>query len=135
MKEFWTSIQLIFTALGGWLGYFLGGCDGMLIALIVFISVDYITGVMCGISEHNLSSEIGFKGISRKVFILFLVGVAHILDSVVFGHIGVLRNAVIFYYISNEGISIIENAAKLELPIPKQLVDVLRQIKESDEEK
>ena len=80
MKEFWNTIQLIFTAIGGWLGYFLGGCDGLLIALVAFVAIDYITGVMCAIADKNLSSEVGFKGICRKVLIFLLVGIANILD-------------------------------------------------------
>ena len=72
MKEFWNSIQFVFTAIGGWLGYFLGGCDGLLIALTIFVVFDYITGVMCAIADKKLSSEIGFKGICRKVLIFVL---------------------------------------------------------------
>ena len=80
MKEFWNFIQMIFTAVGGWLGYFLGGCDGLLFALLAFVVVDYITGVMCAISDQKLSSEVGFRGICRKVLIFLLVGIANILD-------------------------------------------------------
>ena len=78
MKEFWNLCQFLFTAAGGWLGYFLGGCDGLLIALVIFAVADYITGVMCAISDKKLSSEVGFKGICRKVIIFMLVGVAHV---------------------------------------------------------
>ena len=128
MKEFWNTIQLIFTAVGGWLGYFLGGCDGLLIALVVFVAVDYITGVMCAIADKNLSSEVGFKGICRKVLIFLLVGIANILDVQVIGTGSVLRTAVIFFYISNEGVSLTENAAHLGLPIPEKLKAVLEQL-------
>jgi toxin secretion/phage lysis holin len=128
MKEFWSMIQLVFTALGGWIGYFLGGCDGLLIALIVFAVVDYITGVMCAISDKRLSSEIGFRGICRKVLIFCLVGVAHILDTEVIGTGSVLRTAIIFFYLSNEGVSILENAAHLGLPVPEKLKEVLEQL-------
>ena len=69
MKEFWNTIQLIFAAVGGWLGYFLGGCDGLLIALLIFVTCDYLTGIMCAIADKKLSSEVGFKGICRKVLI------------------------------------------------------------------
>ena len=103
MKEFWNTIQLVFAAIGGWLGYFLGGCDGLLIALVVFVVVDYLTGVMCAIADHKLSSAVGFKGICRKVLIFLLVGIANILDVQVIGSGSVLRTAVIFFYISNEG--------------------------------
>ena len=96
MKEFWNTIQLAFAAVGGWLGYFLGGCDGLLYALIAFVAIDYITGVMCAISDKTLSSEVGFKGICRKVLIFLLVGIGHIVDAQVIGSGGVLRTAVIF---------------------------------------
>jgi len=128
MKEFWNLIQFIFTAIGGWLGYFLGGCDGLLIALVVFVAVDYLTGVMCAISDKKLSSEVGFKGICRKVLIFLLVGIANILDAQVIGTGSVLRTAVIFFYLSNEGVSLLENAAHLGLPVPKKIKTVLEQL-------
>ena len=128
MKEFWNTMQMVFAAVGGWLGYFLGGCDGLLIALVVFASVDYITGVMCAISDKKLSSEVGFRGICRKVLIFFLVGVANILDVQVIGTGSVLRTAIIFFYLSNEGVSLVENAAPLGLPVPEKLKAVLEQL-------
>ncbi|MCX4337402.1 MAG: phage holin family protein [Bacteroidales bacterium] len=128
MKEFWNTIQLIFTAIGGWLGWFLGGCDGLLYALIAFVAIDYITGVMCAVIDHRLSSEVGFKGIFKKVLIFLLVGVANILDVQVIGTGCVLRTAVIFFYISNEGVSLLENAAYLGLPIPEKIKTVLEQL-------
>ena len=128
MKEFWNTIQMVFAAVGGWLGYFLGGCDGLLIALVVFAVVDYITGVMCAINDRKLSSEVGFRGICRKVLIFFLVGVANILDVEVIGTGSVLRTAIIFFYLSNEGVSLLENAAHLGLPVPQKLKDVLEQL-------
>ena len=128
MREFWQLIQGIFTALGGWIGYYLGGCDGLLYALIVFVIVDYITGVMCAIVDKKLSSEVGFKGIFKKVLIFLLVGIAEIIDVQVLGQEGVIRTAVIFFYLSNEGVSILENAGHLGLPIPAQLKDVLEQL-------
>lgn len=128
MKEFWNMVQLVFAAVGGWLGYFLGGCDGLLIALVVFAVVDYVTGVMCAINDRKLSSEVGFRGICRKVLIFVLVGAGHILDTQVIGDGSVLRTAVIFFYLSNEGVSLLENAAHLGLPIPKKLRDVLAQL-------
>lgn len=128
MKEFWNMIQLVFTAVGGWLGYFLGGCDGLLIALVVFVVVDYLTGVMCAITDKKLSSQVGFKGICRKVLIFLLVGIANILDVEVIGTGSVLRTAVIFFYLSNEGVSLLENAAHLGLPVPEKLKDVLAQL-------
>lgn len=128
MKEFWNTIQLIFAAIGGWLGYFLGGCDGLLYALIAFVVIDYLTGIMCAISDHTLSSEVGFRGICRKVLIFLLVGIANVLDIHVLGNGSVLRTAVIFFYISNEGVSLLENAAHLGLPVPEKVKDVLEQL-------
>ena len=128
MKEFWNTIQLIFAAVGGWLGYFVGGCDGLLYALIGFVALDYVTGVMCAISDQKLSSEVGFKGICRKVLIFALVGIGHLLDTHIFGETGVLRTAVTFFYLSNEGVSLLENASYLGLPIPERLKAVLEQL-------
>ena len=128
MKEFWNIIQVALAAVGGWLGYFLGGCDGLLYALIAFVVIDYITGVMCAINDKNLSSSVGFKGICKKVLIFLMVGIGHILDTKVIGTGSVLRTAFIFFYISDEGISLIENAAHLGLPIPEKLRDVLEQL-------
>ena len=136
MKEFWNAVQMVFTALGGWLGYFLGGCDGLLIALVVFAVVDYITGIMCAINDRKLSSEVGFRGICRKVLIFVLVGVANILDVQVIGTGSVLRTAVIFFYLSNEGVSRLENATHLGLPVPQKLKEVLEQLHDrSDNDK
>ena len=128
MKEFWNMIQLVFTAMGGWLGYFLGGCDGLLIALVLFAVVDYLTGIMCAVADKKLSSHVGFKGICRKVLIFLLVGIANILDVHVIGTGSVLRTAVIFFYISNEGVSLLENAAHLGLPVPEKIKTVLEQL-------
>lgn len=128
MKEFWNSIQLVLAAVGGWLGWFLGGCDGLLYALLVFTIVDYITGIMCAIADKTLSSEVGFKGICRKVLIFALVGIANVLDVQVIGTGSILRTASIFFYISNEGVSLLENSAHLGLPIPEKLKDVLAQL-------
>ena len=128
MKEFWNTIQFIFTAVGGWLGYYLGGCDGLLLALVAFSAADYLTGVMCAVSDRKLSSNVGFKGICRKVLIFLLVGIANILDVHVIGTGSVLRTAVIFFYISNEGVSLLENAAHLGLPVPGKIKAVLEQL-------
>ncbi len=134
MKEFWNTIQLIFAAIGGWLGYFLGGFDGLLYALLAFVVLDYITGVMCAIADKTLSSNVGFKGICRKVLIFLLVGVANILDVHVIGTGSVLRTAIIFFYISNEGVSLTENAAHLGLPVPEKLKAVLEQLHNREDE-
>ena len=128
MKDFWNMIQLAFAGVGGWLGYFLGGCDGLILALLAFVVIDYITGVMCAIADKKLSSAVGFKGICRKVLIFLLVGIANILDVQVIGTGSVLRTAVIFFYISNEGVSLLENAGHLGLPIPVKIKTVLEQL-------
>lgn len=135
MKEFWNVIQFVFTAVGGWLGYFLGGCDGLLYALLAFVVIDYITGVMCAINDKALSSEVGFRGICRKVLIFLLVGIANILDVNVIGTGSVLRTAVIFFYISNEGVSLLENASHLGLPVPQKIKEVLEQLHNRAEDK
>lgn len=128
MKQIWAGIQTAFTALGGFIGWFLGGADGFLYALIAFVVIDYITGVFCAIADKSLSSEVGFKGICRKVLIFVLVGIGNIIDVYVLGDSSVLRTAVIFFYLSNEGVSLLENASRLGLPIPDKLKDVLSQL-------
>lgn len=128
MKEFWNTLQLAFTVVGGWLGYFLGGCDGLILALLLFVVTDYITGVMCAAIDKKLSSRVGFKGIFRKVLIFMLVGIANIIDFQVIKQGSVIRTAVIFFYLSNEGLSLTENAAHLGLPVPEKLKNVLEQL-------
>ena len=135
MKEFWNTIQIVFTGIGGWLGYFLGGCDGLLYALLAFVVIDYLTGIMCAINDPTLSSEVGFRGICRKVLIFLLVGIANILDVNIIGSGSVLRTAVIFFYISNEGVSLMENAAHLGLPVPEKIKAVLEQLHDRAEDK
>lgn len=134
MKDIWNASQLAITAIGGWLGWVLGGWDGFLYALVTFVLTDYLTGLMAAAVEKKLSSEIGFKGIFRKVLIFMLVGIGHILDAKVIGDGSVLRTAVIFFYISNEGISIIENAGRIGLPIPQKLKAILEQLKTKGDE-
>ena len=109
----------------------------MLYTLIAFVTIDYITGVMCAINDKALSSEVGFKGICRKVLIFLLVGIANILDLHVIKTGSVLRTAVIFFYISNEGVSLLENASHLGLPVPQKIKAVLEQLHDraEDEEK
>jgi len=133
MKEIWNWIQVIFAAIGGWLGFFLGGWDGFLYALVIFIAMDYITGLMCAILDKKLSSEIGFRGIFKKVLILALVAIGHVIDKYVIGDGSVVRTAVIFFYLSNEGVSVLENAAHIGLPVPKKLKDILEQLHNRDD--
>lgn len=128
MKEFWNTLQLIFAAIGGWLGYYLGGFDGLLYALIAFVICDYVTGIMCAVSDKKLSSEVGFKGIAKKVVIFILVAVANIIDTNVITQGAILRTAVISFYLSNEGLSLVENATHLGLPVPDKLKAVLAQL-------
>lgn len=116
------------------MGWFLGGFDGFLYALVVFVVIDYITGLMAAFFQKKLSSETGFKGICKKVTIFCLVGIGHILDAQVIGSGSVLRTAVIFFYLSNEGISIIENVAIIGLPVPKKLIEVLEQLHDEAED-
>lgn len=139
MKEIWNKIQAALAVTGGFVGWFLGGFDGFLYALITFVTIDYITGVLCAIIDKNLCSKIGARGIFKKVLIFVLVGVGHVLDTNVLGAVGntdanVLRTAVIFFYLSNEGISILENAAHIGLPIPEKLKEVLKQLHKREEE-
>lgn len=124
----WTKLQMAITAIGGWLGYFVGGMDGLLTALLILMTIDYITGIMCAVVDKQLSSAVGFKGICKKVLILMLVGVAHIIDLHVVGTGEALRSAVICFYLSNEGVSVLENAGRLGLPIPEKLKAILAQL-------
>jgi len=128
MKEIWTGIQLALAAIGGGLGWFFGGFDGLFYTLIAFAVVDYITGVMCAVVDKRLNSAVGFKGIFKKVLIFIMVGIANILDVQVIGSGSALRTAVIFFYISNEGLSLLENAAHIGLPIPGSIKAILEQL-------
>lgn len=126
------NYKLIISSIGGVLGVFLGGMDGLIYALLAFSVIDYLTGIMCAIDKKELSSSVGFKGIARKIIIFSLVGVANILDVYILGHVGVLRAAVIFFYLSNEGISILENTSKLGLPVPEKLQNILQQLNKEE---
>lgn len=128
MKDIINTIQIIIAAIGGYIGFFLGGLDGFLYALIAFVIIDYLTGIMVAVLEKRLSSEVGFRGIFKKVLIFSLVAVAHIVDSQLIQTGSAIRTAVIFFYLSNEGISILENTAKIGLPVPEKLKTVLEQL-------
>lgn len=128
MQNVIDKLQFAFAALGGFLGWFFGGFDGFLYALIIFVVTDYFTGILAAGIRKELSSEVGFKGICRKVLIFLLVGIANILDVQVIGTGSVLRTAVIFFYLSNEGVSLLENAAHLGLPVPEKMKDILAQL-------
>jgi toxin secretion/phage lysis holin len=127
MKSF---IQMTFSAIGAYLGWFLGGVDGLVHALVIFVVIDYLTGVMTAIVKRQLSSEIGFRGIFKKVMVFFLVGLGHLVDLYVLKNGGAIRAAVIFFYISNEGVSILENVAHLGLPFPEKLKQIISKIRE-----
>ena len=129
----WAKIQVACTAIGGWLGFFLGGLDGLLIALIIFMALDYVTGIMCAVLDKTLSSRVGFRGIFKKALILIMVGIANIVDVHVVGTGSALRGAVICFYLSNEGLSLLENAAYIGLPIPEKLKEILSQLHHRDE--
>lgn len=124
----WAKVQMAFTVIGGWIGYFVGGVDGLMTALLIFMALDYITGLMCAVIDKKLSSAVGFKGICKKVLIIMLVGVAHVVDLHVVGTGDALRSAVVCFYLSNEGVSMLENAAHLGLPVPDKLKAVLEQL-------
>ena len=134
MVEFWKLIQAVFTAMGGWIGWFIGGCDGLFIALVIMVVLDYIVGVMRAAVDKRLSSAIGLKGIFKKTVELLMVGVANIIDVNVLGQGAMLRTAVIFLMISNEGLSLLEHAAYLGVPIPAKLKDVLEVLHDKSEE-
>jgi toxin secretion/phage lysis holin len=128
MKSTWNTVQIIIAAAGGWFGWFMGGVDGFLYALIVFVVLDYVTGVMCAILEKKLSSVIGARGIFKKVLVFGLVGVGHMIDSYLIQSGNAIRTAVLFFYISNEGISVLENATRIGLPVPAKLKNILAQL-------
>lgn len=114
-------------------GFLWGELDGLFYALIAFISLDYITGLAVACVNKNLSSEVGFKGIAKKMFILIIVAIGHMLDAQVLGGGSVCRSAAIGFYLANEGISILENAGNLGLPLPKKLVEILEQLKDKED--
>lgn len=126
-------INIISAAVCGVCGFLWGRADGLLYALIAFMTIDYITGVIVACVGHRLSSEVGFKGIAKKVLILLLVAVGHLLDVHILGGGAVCRSAVIGFYIANEGISILENCGAIGIPLPKKLFDVLKQLKNKEE--
>ena len=133
MTEIWKYIQTLLAMIGGALGYFLGGFDGLFAVLAMMIVVDYITGVMVAIKEKRVSSKIGFAGICRKILILLFVGIANMLDMYIVGSGSMLRTATIFFYVSNEGISILENATNLGLTVPGKIKEILEQLHDRSE--
>ncbi|MBQ5332256.1 MAG: phage holin family protein [Oscillospiraceae bacterium] len=130
MDRFTEIIKIIFGSIVTAVSGFLGGMDGIMYALIAFITIDYITGVAAAVKQKKLSSEVGFWGIFKKVLILVLVGIANLIDRFVVGDGDMVRTAIILYYTGNEGISLLENAASFGIPLPDKLKDILRQLKE-----
>lgn len=126
MRTFTYFLALV----GAAVGYIWGAIDGLFIALVIFITVDYITGVLCAIYEHHLSSGVGFKGIIKKIAILIMVAVANIIDCEILKAGSPCRTSVIFFYVSNEGISILENITRLGVPVPEKLRQMLDQLHE-----
>ena len=135
MRQVVTTVQYVFAGIGGFMCWFLGGLDGFLYALLIFVVIDYAIGLMAAFVQKKVSREVGFKGICKKVGIFCLVGIGHVLDTQVIHNGSVLRTAVIFFYLSNEGISIIKNVALIGLPVPKKLKEVLEQLHEEADEK
>ena len=134
MNRVWNWIQAGFTILGGWLGWSLGGMDGFVYVLIAFVALDFITGVMRAVVEKEVSSKASFRGILKKTLIFVMVAVGHMVDTHIIGPLGTvgdysaIRTAIIFFYLSNEGISLLENAAYIGLPIPERFRDILAQL-------
>ena len=136
MQNVIDKIEWMFAGLGGFLGWFFGGFDGFLYALVVFVVCDYFTGVLAAAIKHELSSEVGFKGIAKKVCIFVLVGIANIIDTQILQNGAAIRTAVVFFYLANEGLSCLENAAVIGLPVPEKLKEMLAQLKdERDQDK
>jgi toxin secretion/phage lysis holin len=132
MKDMVHNLQLVFAAVGGYIGWFLGGLDGLVYALVAFVVIDYLTGVMVAVLEKKVSSEIGFTGIFKKVLIFTLVGIGHIIDFYILEKGSAIRTAVIFFYLANEGFSILENATRIGLPVPEKLKGILQELKEEN---
>lgn len=129
MDNFLTWIKLVSGALAALFSYLFGGLDGLLYALLVCIATDYITGVFAAIYEKRLNSETGFRGILKKVVMLCIVVLAHMLENA--ASISGVRDLVVGFYIANEGISILENAGRMQVPVAKNLFDLLEQLKQN----
>ena len=115
------------------LSFAFGQWDGLMIALIALIMLDYISGVIAAAVKKQLSSAVGAKGIAKKIFMLLIVAVANIVDINVIGSGSILKNVTMIFYICNECISLIENAGRIGVPVPKKLMDVLEQLKNNND--
>ena len=129
MSRMQIIIDSVAGTIGAVLGFMYGEVTGLFWALVAFMVLDYISGILAAISVRKLSSKVGFKGIAKKLLILVFVSVGHITDTYVLGGVPVAMTAVILFYIANEGISIVENASVLGLPVPQKIKNVLEQIK------
>lgn len=134
MSKIQVAIDGAAGAVGAVLGFMYGEVNGLFWALIAFMALDYVSGVLAAIADKRLSSAVGFKGIAKKLLILVFVAIGHIADTYVLGGTPVAMSAVILFYIANEGISVIENAAVLGLPVPQKIKNVLEQIKKKSGE-
>ena len=131
MNKLLETIKVVFVAIGGYIGFYLGEIDAFIYTLLDFVIADYITGVLRAGVERKLSSAIGFKGIAKKIMIFIVVGIANLCDvNLIKGDGTMIRTAIIFFYIANEGLSILENSIALGLPVPEKLKDILKQFKE-----
>lgn len=112
-----------------------GGMDGLLFALLAVMCLDFATGLIVGGAQRKLNSEVCFRGLAKKMLILVMVALGHVLDAHIFGgSAAVCRSAVIGFYVANEGLSILENAGKLGMPFPKKLRQMLEQLKNEEDD-
>ncbi len=135
MENIIVKLKLLAGLGGGILMWIFGAPDGFLYALIALVALDYISGVSAAFNEGALSSSQGVKGLVKKVGIFLVVAVGTILDRQIFNDAGLLRGAVISFFIANEALSITENAGRLGIPIPKRLLSALAQLKDADGDK
>lgn len=125
--------NIIFSVIGAFIGSFFGEVDGLLYALLFFIFIDYLSGIFAAVVERNLSSSIGFRGIFKKISLLFLIAVANLIDTRILKQGGAIRTMVVFFYLSNEGLSILENTIRIGLPVPKKLQVILKQLNQEED--
>lgn len=128
------AFATVFAAMGAWLGLIFGPADGLIITMLVFAVLDYITGIVSAIINKTLSSRVGFVGIAKKVLIFAIVAVGNLIDVYILGGNAVLRTSVIFFYLANEGLSILENVGECGLPFPRRLKNILTQLRKKSEE-
>ena len=131
MNKILESLKYVFIVIGGYIGFYLGSIDAFIYTLLAFIIADYVTGVLRAGVDRKLSSSVGFKGIAKKIVIFIVVGIANLCDvNLIKGDGTMIRTAIIFFYIANEGLSILENTMAIGLPVPEKLREMLEQLKE-----